>query len=223
MSCERMRELAPEVALGTIEGEERAEALRHLATCAECRRAVDRYASVADELLLLAPVHEPPAGFESRVVEAIAPRRRRRWRRLLVRLGPPIATAAATAIALFAVFNDDRVTADRYRETLAQADGRYFRATPLRDETGADAGVVFGYQGTPSWVFVTVDDRHRDQAATAELITRDRRTVPLPAFALGPGGSWGGALPGNLYDVTAVRLLGEQPGQVLVAEVPPGE
>ena len=220
MSCERVRELAPEVALGTIEGEERAEALRHLATCAECRREVDRFSAVADELLTLAPVHEPPAGFEARVIEAMTPPRRRPWRRLLAWLGPPLAAAAATAVALVAVYHDDRVTADRYRETLSQADGRYFRAAPLRDETGAEAGVVFGYQGTPSWVFVTVDDRHRDAVTSAELVTRDRRTIALPAFALGPDGSWGGALPGNLYDVTAIRLLGEQPGQVLDGELP---
>ena len=222
MSCEHVRASAPEIALGTIECEERAEALRHLATCAECRRVVDRFSAVADELLTLAPVQEPPAGFESRVIAALAPPRRRPWQRLLVRLGPPLAAAAATAVALVAVFHDDRVTAERYRETLSQADGRYFRAAPLRDESGAEAGVAFGYQGTPSWVFVTVDDRHRDRTSTAVLVTRDRRTVALPSFALGPGGSWGGAVPGNLYDYAAIRLLGERPGEVLDARIPPG-
>jgi hypothetical protein len=53
---------------------------------------------VADELVMLAPVQEPPAGFESRVVEAIGlrpqPRRARRWtaRRLVMRIGPALAT-----------------------------------------------------------------------------------------------------------------------------------
>jgi hypothetical protein len=37
MSCEDLHELAPEVALGTIEGEERAEALRLLSECGDCR------------------------------------------------------------------------------------------------------------------------------------------------------------------------------------------
>ena len=71
MSCERMRDLAPEIALGIADGEERAEALRHLSTCGECRRVVEQLSQVADELLVLAPVQEPPAGFESRVVEAM--------------------------------------------------------------------------------------------------------------------------------------------------------
>ena len=68
MTCEELRDLAPEIALGTVDGEERAEALRHLATCTECRRVVDQLSEVADELLMLAPVQEPPAGFESRVI-----------------------------------------------------------------------------------------------------------------------------------------------------------
>ena len=81
MTCDEIRELAPEIALGIADGEERAEALRHVSTCAECRRAVERLSGVADELLLMAPAEEPPAGFESRVVRAIGldqpePRRR---------------------------------------------------------------------------------------------------------------------------------------------------
>jgi Putative zinc-finger len=220
MSCDELRELAPEVALGTLDGQERAEALRHLATCSECRRTVDQLSTVADELLMLAPVQEPPAGFESRVIEALTPPRRRPWRRLLVRVGPVVAAAAVTAVALVAGYRDDRVLAERYRETLAQADGRYFEAGPLRDETGDEAGVVFGYQGRPSWVFVTVDVAHRERVSGAQLVTRDRRTVPLPSFRLGPDGSWGGAVPADLYDYTEIRLLGERPGEVLESTIP---
>jgi Putative zinc-finger len=221
MSCDEVRELAPELALGTIEGAERAEALRHLATCAECRRIVDQLSAVADELLAIAPVKEPPPGFESRVIEALQPPRRRPWRRLLVRLGPPLAAAAVTAVALVAVYRDDHVTAERYRDTLAQANGRYFQAGPLRDETGAEAGIVFGYQGAPSWVFVTVDAEHRDRVSSAELVTRDRRTVPLPWFRLGPDGTWGGTIPADLSRFTAFRLLGERPGEALESPIPP--
>jgi Putative zinc-finger len=225
MSCERVKDLVPEIALGTIDGEERAEALRHLATCSECRRLLDQLTTVVDELLMLAPVQEPPAGFESRVIDALgfqrrAPRRRLA-RRLLVWLGPPVLAAAVTAAVLVGVYHDDRVIAERYRTTLEQADGKYFQAGPLRDGTGADAGVAFGYQGRPSWILVTVDPGHRDQVASAELVTRDRRTIRLPGFELGPDGSWGGAIPVNLYDVSAIRLLGERPGEVLEASTSP--
>jgi hypothetical protein len=225
MSCEQLKQLAPEIALGTIDGQERAEALRHLATCSDCRRLVDQLTAVADELLMVAPVQEPPVGFESRVIDALgfqrrAPRRRL-GRRLLARLGPPLAAAAATAVALVGVYHDDHVTAERYRTTLDEANGQSFQAEPLRDATGTEAGVAFGYQGDPSWILVTVDPGHRDQVESAELVTRDRRTIRLPGFELEPDGSWGGAIPVSLYDVSAIRLLGDQPGEVLDASTSP--
>jgi Putative zinc-finger len=221
MTCDELRDLAPEIALGTIGGEERAEALRHLATCAECRRAVDELSAVADELLTIAPVQEPPAGFESRVVEALGMKPRRRFGLRVARwLGPPVAAAAIAAGVFAGAYHDDRVTAERYRDTLEQADGRYFLAEPLRSETGAEAGVAFGYEGEPSWVFVTVDAGHRDRVSSAELVTRSRRIVPLPAFRLDRDGSWGGAIPSDLSDVAAIRLLGDRPGEVLEAGIP---
>ena len=88
MRCEEIRDLAPEIALGIADGEQRAEALRHLSTCGECRRVVEQLSQVADELLVLAPTQEPPPGFESRVVKALgldAPPRRRRARWLTPR------------------------------------------------------------------------------------------------------------------------------------------
>jgi hypothetical protein len=230
MRCEEVRDLAPEIALGIADGEERAEALRHLATCGECRRAVEQLSQVADELLMLAPVQEPPAGFESRVVKALGPlgpprRRLARWadpRRLALRLGPALAAAAVTAAALIAVYHDDRQTAERYRDNLAQAGGQYFQARPLRDETGTRGGVAFGYEGSPSWVLLTVEPPHRDAVASGELLTKDGRRIALPSLELDGEGSWGGALPVNLYKVASIRLLGEGRREILQASFPPG-
>jgi hypothetical protein len=227
MRCEEIRDLAPEIALGIADGEERAEALRHLSTCAECQRAVEQLTQVADELLLVAPVQEPPAGFESRVVVAMGlgrrPRRRlARWlspRWLAPRFGPALATAAVTTAVLIGVYGDDRQTADRYREALDEAGGQYFQADRLADEAGARGGVVFGYEGSPSWVFVTLDPAHRGAVKTAELVTRDGRTIRLRGFELDRSGTWGGAIPVNLYRVTSVRLLGERPGEILQADL----
>ena len=231
MSCEQIRDLAPEIALGIADGEERAEALRHLSTCGECRRVVEQLSQIADELLVLAPVQEPPAGFESRVVEAMglqgdAPRRRSaRWlspRWLAPRLGPALATAAVTAAALIGVYHDDHTTAERYRESLAAAGGRYFQAEPMADANGARSGVAFGYEGSPSWVLLTVDAAHRDSVTRGELVTRDGRTIALSSLELDENGSWGGAIPVNLYRVASIRLLGEGPGDILQASFPRG-
>ena len=225
MSCEEIRDLTAELALGIADGEERAEALRHLSTCAECRREVEQLSQVADELLLLAPVQEPPAGFESRVVEAMGLERRpgrRRWFSpgwLAPRLGPALAAAAVTAAALIGVYQDDRETADRYRAALDQANGQYFLAQRLADGTGAQGGVAFGYEGRPSWLFITVNPAHRDDVTRAELLTQGGRTIPLRAFDLDRRGSWGGAIPVKLSGVSSIRLLGERPGEILQASL----
>jgi hypothetical protein len=225
MRCEEIRDLTAELALGIADGEERAEALRHLSTCAECRREVEQLSQVADELLLLAPVQEPPAGFESRVVEAVGLERRPRRRRwfspgwLAPRLGPALAAAAVTAAALIAVYQDDRQTADRYRAVLDQANGQYFLAERLADGTGAQGGVAFGYEGRPSWLFITVNPAHRDDVTRAELLTQGRRTIPLRAFELDRRGSWGGGIPVKLSEVSSIRLLGERPGEILQASL----
>jgi hypothetical protein len=225
MTCEEIRHLAPEIALGIADGEERAEALRHLSTCPDCQRVVEQLSEVADELLVLAPAQEPPAGFESRVLQAIGqqrqPRRRRarrlslRW--LAPRLGPSLAAAAVTAAVLVGVYHDDHQTAERYRGVLAEAGGSYFQAQQLADRTGARTGVAFGYEGSPSWLFVTVDREYRDAITTCELVTRDGRTIPLPSMELDRKGTWGGAIPVNLYKVASVRLLGQTPSQTLQA------
>ncbi|MGH9224676.1 MAG: zf-HC2 domain-containing protein [Acidimicrobiales bacterium] len=68
--CPDVEAQAPELALGTLSGPERASALAHLAQCPTCRRLVDDLATTADPLLLLAPEMEPSIGFESRVLAA---------------------------------------------------------------------------------------------------------------------------------------------------------
>jgi hypothetical protein len=230
MRCEEVRELAPEIALGIADGEERAEALRHLASCGACRRAVEQLSKVADDLLLVAPAQEPSAGFESRVVEAMGlqdPPRRRVPRRLTprwlaLRLGPALATAGVTAVALVAFYHDDHQTAERYRETLAQADGQYFQAAPLTDQAGSRAGVAFGYQGSPSWLVLTVDRGHRNSVTRAELTTKDGRTIPLRSISLDSRGGWGGSIPVKLYSLDSVRVLGKGNSMVLKGSFPQG-
>jgi Putative zinc-finger len=68
MGCDQVRDLAPELALGIAEGQERVAALSHLTGCPGCRQLVSDLSSVGDGLLLLAPSREPPRGFESGVL-----------------------------------------------------------------------------------------------------------------------------------------------------------
>jgi hypothetical protein len=217
---DHVQELAAELALGVINGEERARALDHLAVCAECRRAVDELSEVADGLLLLAPSREVPIGFESRALAPVAALRRPRRRR---RALAPIAAAAAAAILAVAgtllVVEDDLQLASDYRGALATANGEGFRVAHLYSAAGAQTGTVFGYQGEPSWLMVIVAPGERADIRGAELVLGDGRRVALPSFALDPAnGSWGGAIPVPLDQVSVVRLLNAQ-GEALVARL----
>ena len=71
MSCEEFAEVAAELALGVLTGRERARALAHLDGCESCREQVRELTMAQDELLALLPSAQPPAGFESRVLERI--------------------------------------------------------------------------------------------------------------------------------------------------------
>jgi Putative zinc-finger len=213
--CEEIRELAAELALGIVEGEERGRALEHLADCPDCRRRVEELSEVADELLLLAPHREVPVGFESRALAPLRPPAQpRRRRRLRLVFAPVAAAVAAVAITLLVVGPDLRL-ASHYRQTLDNAHGREFESYSLR-AGDAPAGTVFSYAGSPSWVLVTVDPAHRAGLQNAELVMDDGAQVPLAWFHLDSAGGSGGAIPVDPRHVSVLRLTGPG-GEPLVA------
>jgi hypothetical protein len=214
--CEEIRELAPELALGIVEGEQRGRALEHLADCPECRRRVEELTEVADELLLLAPHREPGAGFESRVLGELLPKpQRRRRRRLRLVFAPGAAALAAAGVTLAIVWNDVQ-TAHHYDSVLQQANGKEFEAYSLYDGDSL-AGTVFSYQGSPSWVQIDVNPGHRQGLTSAELVTNDGTQVPLHWFQLDAGGASGGSIPVDPHQVSVLRLSPAGGGQALVA------
>jgi anti-sigma-K factor RskA len=71
MRCDEFAEVAAELALGVLTGRERARALAHLDGCETCREQVRELSMAGDELLALLPPAEPPAGFESRVLDRL--------------------------------------------------------------------------------------------------------------------------------------------------------
>jgi hypothetical protein len=69
--CGQLVDMAAEFALGVLTGRERAAALAHLDGCPACSDYVRELTVTGEELLGLLPPHEPPAGFESRVLERL--------------------------------------------------------------------------------------------------------------------------------------------------------
>jgi hypothetical protein len=218
--CEQTRALVPELALGLADGRERAEALTHIATCSGCRRLLEELTELADELLLLAPAHEPPPGFESAVLESLAPRppHRRRLARPLVVLATALTAAAVATAATYLSLRDERHLASQYRAALERVGGDYFEAAELRTVDGATAGKVFGYQGRPSWLLVIVYRDFRGGSFSAEAETAAGRRVVLRGLDV-TNGAWGGALAIPLRDVALVRLRSDD-GSVFEAHLP---
>jgi anti-sigma factor RsiW len=71
-ACAELADTRVELALGLLSGTDRAAAVSHLAGCHRCSEEVDDISRVVDQLALLAPQAEPPAGFETRVLAAVA-------------------------------------------------------------------------------------------------------------------------------------------------------
>ena len=133
LSCAEAEALAPELALGTIDGAERAAVLSHLAGCAKCRDLVDQLAGVADGLLLLAPRTEPPPGFETRVLSRMTTspaaertaRPSRRPRRALVGVAAVALIAALAGVGLALLGDPERTGGDVYTALAKDDEGRW--------------------------------------------------------------------------------------------------
>ena len=222
MGCEEVRKLAPELALGITSGDERARALAHLSGCPECRRYVSEMSGIADEILLLAPAHEPPGGFEGRVLQRFTEEVRRvpgrRSRVLLAVAAALVAAVVAAGGVLFATREDRELGAD-LRADFAEADGDYFGVKPIRNPDGAKEGVVFGYEGSPAWIFLDVEEGMAPGEYVAELVMEDGTTHVLGSpFELSEEKQWwASALPVSLHDVEFLRIRSESGAQVLSA------
>ncbi len=213
LSCAQARELAPEMALGTISGDDRASLIEHISSCGLCRMIVEELSGVADAILLLGPEHEPPGGFESEVLAQFhSPRARRRGIGLSA-----AAIVVATVIGAGSVFwitADEREVAEHYQAALDEANGEYFGVKPLQAPDGTKVGNVFAYQGHPSWVFVVFQDVDPG-VYRAELVTH--ATTSLGTFELDTGATtWGTDIETNLKDVRALRFVGPE-GDILEA------
>jgi hypothetical protein len=212
--CEAVRDLLPELAAGVAAGDARARALAHLAGCPDCRRELAELSAVVDELVQLAPAREPSPGFESAVMAALAPRPR--WR------PNPVVLAAAAAVlgALLAggitwgQTSDDRQLAQRYRQTLDVAHGQYFVAAPVHGGA-VGTGTVFAYEGSPSWLFVSLEDASWAGRYEVQVVTTDGRIVDAGWCDVQDGrGSWGRTVAVPVHEISAVRMTAPGTGTV---------
>lgn len=206
LGCEQLRGCAAELALGVLPGREWAAAVEHLEGCPECRSEVEQLALVGDRLLRLAPLAEPPVGFESRVVQRLGrtPSRaaplRRRWASVVA-----AGTIAAAGLGGWAIgtANDSG--------TPGHAASQLMSGELTAGHTGI--GSVFLHPGDPAWVFMTVDHDgastgYLDNWVTCELTLDKGPAVRVGTFQLTGGyGYWGAPVHVASTSVTGARLV----------------
>jgi hypothetical protein len=129
------------------------------------------------------------------------------------------AAVAITVVAMNSSYSSDRKLASQYRAALQGAHGKYFQSASLRTRQGDPAGIAFGYQGSPSWLFYVLSGPYSSGLYQEQIVTRKGRTVTLPEFRL-VDTSWGIATPIPLRDIALVRLIREPRGPTLEAPLP---
>ena len=208
--CERVCDLIPEVALGLASGDDRAMVLRHAARCAGCREAIRQTAAAADELLLIAPAHEPPPGFEGMVLQRLEAEWNRgtRPRRVLLTVAAAVLVAFIGAAGALWITAEERDVGAYYQALLERTDGDYLAASLLHDESGAELGVVYAYQGKPSWMFVVMRDERGANLYDVVAVSEAGERVTLGSADFEERDWWGTELSVPVHEVKAFRLEG---------------
>ena len=204
MQCSEVREAAAELALGTLPGDERADAIVHLAQCSECQLRVEELSDAADSLLLLCPEADPPRSFARRVVAGMEPVSRPRWRRVAA-----VVTTGVLAAGLGIGMTTDVVRGGGGANPPFALDHPGVRKAQLVAIEGEHVqGQVFVDADKPSWVFMTVRDTGSDETYTCQLIAADGSAINVGSFQLHDGtGSWGRAIDMNAGALRTVRLV----------------
>ncbi|MCC5475174.1 zf-HC2 domain-containing protein [Streptomyces barringtoniae] len=236
-NCDKLREIAAELALGVLPGRERAEAVAHLDRCANCREYVRWLTLVGDRLIGLLPDREPPAGFEARVARRLAEQAaaseaaggaagrvardlRGRVRRGRLRLAA-VATALTVAVG-FAGWGIGTAVESVVASTAPAAESEPMLVGDMISATrgGGKVGEVYAHPGTPGWIFVSVDSAGPRGTYTGKVTCllqhSDGTTVRVGDFPLSAGrGEWGVAAPGDLSTLSGTRLT--TPGGTVLA------
>jgi Putative zinc-finger len=149
VGCAATREAAPELALGILDGAERAEVLLHVAGCPRCQRYLNELTGVADALSRLAPEAEPPVGFADRVQSRVRGSRRRAARRWAVTVAVTAAAAAILSVVVVRVVESGSSS----RPAAAPA----VRSVAMIGGSGLRVGHVSVVSTHPSSLVVSVD------------------------------------------------------------------
>jgi hypothetical protein len=231
MSCREFSDVAAELALGVLTGRERAQALAHLDHCDACRETVRELTMTGEALVGLLPSVEPPAGFETRVMQRIG----------LAAPAPSPATSPSRVSWVSRVAHFGRKPASQPAPGQKSQAGRTRRmlavaavalavvagglgwglrsatsspaSTPLTSATLLSAshqaaGEIFLYQGSSRWLYMSVDMPSGNGAVTCQVESQDGHVSTVGSFQLTAGhGYWGSPVPETYGQLTGARLV----------------
>jgi anti-sigma-K factor RskA len=225
MGCAEFADAAAELALGVLTGRERARALAHLDRCEACRENVRQLTVTGEELVGLLPAIEPPAGFETRVMERLglgtpAPVRqlspaRRVGRKLAGWIGggtgragvsyprrmlSAAAVAAAVIVAGLGGWGLHAATSSPAASPLSSA--------ALLTASHQSAGEVYFYDSGHRWMYMSVDLGSGNGTVICQVEGPDGHLTAVGSFQLSGGyGYWGSPDPVTSGPLTGARLV----------------
>jgi hypothetical protein len=203
MKCNDVALIAPDLALGMLTGEERADALAHLDSCRRCRDIVEKLSTTVDTIGLLAPQADPAPGFEERFLDRIEFEGRRRPKRV-----PKSLIAAAAAVLVLAAVATGGALWLRHGGSSQDQIAAYTMRTP----TGRVVGEAYMHGGDSTWVFVDVPGWTHGDAGSAgqyalRVTTDDGQQVVLPGNFAGGQGGWGTHIDADPSHVRELALV----------------
>jgi hypothetical protein len=222
LTCAAARDLLPELAMGSLSGDDRARVLDHLGACPACATESAELTAVVDDVVAhLAPRTDPPAGFESRVLTRIASGTPRTpwWRRPMTLVAALALVIAGTTTGLYAAGSGSTRLNAEYVQSLHALGGKQLRAAPLTQQ-GHTWGQAFVYEGKRSWVFVSMSWDVPDGAYLVVLDRSDGPSATVGSLHLQNGEGSTGTTVGDTRTVTAVRVV-DSSGRTLCRAVLP--
>lgn len=215
-TCADVAVIAPDLALGMLSGDERADALAHLDSCRRCRDIVEKLATTVDTISLLAPMADPAPGFEERVLARVELHGRRRARRMPTRW---VAAAAAVVVVGALVAGG----ALWWRAGGSSTD--QIASYTMRTTSGRVVGEAYVHGGDSNWVFVDVPGWTQGDAGAAgeynlRVTTDDGQAIVMPGDFAGGQGGWGTQISVGSSHVRELALVDDTGRVWCVAAVP---
>jgi hypothetical protein len=249
MSCAELADAAAELALGVLTGRERAEALAHLDHCEACREHVRQLTITGEELLGLLPPREPPAGFETRVMERLGlstPAREpagrigpiSRFRRLFGKPagshagspgistwlgGQPRRLLAAAAVLLAVIAAGLGGWGLRGTTSPVTAYSPPLNSAAFLSASHHTVGKIFYYDGNPPWVYMSVTMASGNRTVLCQLESTDGQFTTVGSFRLNDGyGTWAASAAVSHGDLAGARLVALDGTVLASATLPEG-